>query len=369
MSYRQAPIESVRVQPLAERQSKHPFREIEVDPSAPAASPGILARPIEQLCDRIRSARESDCSVIFCYGAHLVKNGLGPMVADMARAGWITHLATNGAGVIHDWEYAFQGRSEEDVRSNVADGTFGAWDETGRYTMAALATGAVQGMGYGESIGHLICDGGLSIPTSASLRQRIGTFAQGSVPREAGAVVDLLRCIEVGHWTTGWNQIDHKCPDVSLTAAAADAGVPLTVHPGIGYDIVYVHPCADGAVFGRAAGIDFRIFCQSVDELGLQGVVVSVGSAIMAPQVFEKAASIANNLRAQRGDRPIAPYIAVNDLQPASWNWDQGEPPASDPAYYLRFLKSFARTAAAPLNYMAGDNRLILHNLHQRLMH
>ena len=370
MSYQQAQTSAVRVNPVGNRLSKHEFSEIVVDPAASPPEAGDLALPIEQLSERVRTARDAGASVILCYGAHLIKNGLGPVVADLVREGWITHLATNGAGVIHDWEYAFQGRSEEDVRTNVADGSFGAWDETGRYAMAALATGVLQGMGYGESIGRLVHEEGVSIPAVDVLHGRLNAWAQTPVADEAiGAIADLLHCIEVGSWPQGWTHIKHANPDASLTATAFATRTPLTVHPGIGYDIVYVHPQAQGSVFGRAAGIDFRVFCQSVDDLGESGVVISVGSAIMAPQVFEKAASVANNLRSQRDVDAIAPYIAVNDLQPATWDWAHGEPPVSDPAYYLRFLKSFARTSAEPLSYLAGDNRVVMHNLHRHLMH
>lgn len=368
MSYRQAATHNVRVRSVRERLSKHAFAQIAIEPSTPVPEPGHLAAPLETLAQRIRAARAAGSSVMLCYGAHLVKNGLGPIVADMVHNGWITHLATNGAGVIHDWEYAFQGRSEEDVRANIADGTFGAWDETGRYTLMATAVGALEGMGYGESIGRFVAAGGCEIPSPVQLGQRLAAWAQAPDDAEwPGAAADLLRCIRAGQWTPGWNAVEHEQAEVSLAAAAFGARIPLTVHPGIGYDIVCVHPQADGAVLGRAAGIDFRVMCNSVDELSTSGVVLSVGSAVMAPQVFEKASSIANNLRAQRGEDPIAPHIFVNDLQPSTWDWSKGEPPASDPAYYLRFLKSFSRISSLPLNYLAGDNRVVLQGLHHLL--
>ncbi|MBD06967.1 MAG: hypothetical protein CME24_21780 [Gemmatimonadetes bacterium] len=369
VSHRQAESETVRVRPLAERHSKHRFEEIRTDPHDPTPDAGGLVAQLDQLADRIRRARACGASVLLCYGAHLIKNGLGPVVADLLRGGWITHLATNGAGVIHDWEYAFHGRSEEDVRGNVADGTFGAWDETGRYTLMAIAVGATHGMGYGESIGRLVREGGLRVPEREALQQQLRAWLQAPEGDEhAGAVTDLLRCMIAGQWDEGWIPIDHSMAQISLTATADALRIPLTVHPGIGYDIVYVHPQADGAVFGRAAGIDFRVLCQSVYELGAAGVVMSVGSAVTAPQVFEKAASVANNLRRQHGEDAISPYIAVNDLQPATWDWSNGEPPASEADYYLRFLKSFSRVAPEPLNYLGADNRLVLLNLHQRLM-
>lgn len=326
-----------------------------------------MAQDLDTIADAIRQARESDAAVILCYGAHLVKNGLGPVVARLLQQGWITHLATNGAGVIHDWEYAYAGRSEEDVRANVADGTFGAWDETGRITQLALLSGAIDGCGYGESLGRFIGTGGCDLPTAAEVQEQLRSWASAPDADEAApARAELLRAMTDFGWSGGRVDVPHANGAHSLTGAAWAAGIPLTVHPGIGYDIVFVHPMARGGVLGRAAGIDFGVLCQSVDQLGRDGVLLSVGSAVMAPQVFEKAASVANNLRLQRGDDPIAPLVAVNDLAPATWDWADGEPPIDNPAYYLRFCKSFDRVANRFV-YTAGDNRAFLGGLWQRL--
>lgn len=136
----------------------------------------------------------------------------------------------------------------------------------------------------------------------------------------------------------------------------------MTVHPGIGYDIVAVHPMFDGGVIGRAATIDFRRFCAAVDRLD-GGVVLSIGSAIMGPQVFEKALSCVNNLRIQDGLSIVSGHsLFVVDLQDGGgWDWSQGaEPPRSDPAYYLRFCKSYARMGGS-LQYVQADNATFLH--------
>ena len=135
MSYPRIDGRRVKVAPLAARDSKHHIDEIRVDPDGPLtpATPRQTAQ-IEEIANRIRIARSRDATVMLAYGAHLVKNGLAPVVTHMMENGWITHLATNGAGVIHDWEYAFHGQSEEDVRAHVARGCFGTWDETGRHT-------------------------------------------------------------------------------------------------------------------------------------------------------------------------------------------------------------------------------------------
>ena len=160
--------------------------------------------------------------------------------------------------------------------------------------------------------------------------------------------------------------VSHPHKQFSVAANAFRLGVPLTVHPGICYDIVYNHPMANGAALGRAAGIDYGIFSASVEKIGESGVFLSVGSAVMAPQVFEKAMSFANNVRLQSQRPPLAPFIGINDIVEVDWNWEQGEPPADDPAYYVRFCKSFSRMGGQ-MQYLAGDNRVFLHNLHHRL--
>jgi hypothetical protein len=150
--------------------------------------------------------------------------------------------------------------------------------------------------------------------------------------------------------------------------AAFRQEIPLTVHPGIGYDIITNHPMFNGAAIGRAAAIDFRTFAGSVETLD-GGVVLSVGSAIMAPQVFEKSLSCVNNLRLQAG-RPIVRdhTIYVVDLQDGgNWDWSKGEPPKDNPAYYLRFCKSFARMGGT-MQYVQCDNITFLHNLYHQLL-
>ena len=362
MAYRQFDPRRIRVYPLAERRSKHTLAEIRVDPDSAPPAPGELTPRIEQVAEEIRSARKRNAAVILAYGAHLVKNGLGPVVVRLLEEGWITHLATNGAGTIHDWEYAFLGRSEEDVRTHVAQGCFGTWDETGRSIHLAVMAGALQGMGYGESLGKFIGEDGCALPPPRELAAALTAWSRHPVDDPLmSARAELLQAMTRFDLPGGFFQVIHPHKDFSLTAAAYRLRVPLTVHPGIGYDIVYAHPMASGAALGRGAHADFRIFVDSV--MGLEGgVFLSVGSAIMAPQIFEKALSIANNLRRQDGRDPLQPFILVNDLAAVDWDWSQGEPPPDDPAYYLRFCKSFSRMGGQ-MAYAHGDNRILLHNL------
>jgi hypothetical protein len=161
--------------------------------------------------------------------------------------------------------------------------------------------------------------------------------------------------------------VKHPWNETSILAQAFRHNVPLTVHPGIGYDIITNHPMFNGAAIGRAAGLDFAQFSRAVEGLD-GGVVLSVGSAIMAPQVFEKSLSCVNNLRLQAGRKIVHDHtIYVVDIQDGgNWDWSKGEPPKSNPAYYLRFCKSFARMGGT-MNYRECDNVVFLANLLQQL--
>jgi hypothetical protein len=330
------------------------------EPPSPAVD-----EQIGLLAERILAARRNGAAVMLTYGAHLIKNGCGPLLCRFIESGLVTHLATQGAGVIHDWEFAFQAESGESVRENAPAGTFGSWDETGRWLNLAVLVGAAEGLGMGESIGRMIAEDRLVIPTAALLRQEIA--ADPSHPL-AAAKADLLAAIEIHRLPTGTLPIEHPYKHYSVLASAYSHRVPMTVHPGIGYDIITNHPLYHGAAIGRAATTDVRIFAASVDRLEGGGVSMSVGSAIMSPQVFEKAFSAANNLRAAEG-RPLLTdhYLAIVDLQDGGgWDWSQGEPPSTNPAYYLRFCKSFYRMGGT-LDYLRCDNRSFLIHLLRKL--
>jgi hypothetical protein len=298
------------------------------------------------------------------YGAHLIKNGAMKIVNGLVEEGWVTHLATNGAGTIHDWELAFLGRTEENVRKNVEAGTFGTWDETGRFIHIALLVGALNDEGYGRSLGRFIYEGGTHIPSRESLEGSLR--AEPSHPL-APARAEMLQAMVKHLLSSSRLEVKHPWSESSILAQAFRRNVPLTVHPGIGYDIISNHPMFNGAAIGRAAGLDFRQFGGAVENLD-GGVVLSVGSAIMAPQVFEKSISCVNNLRLQAGRRIVHDHaIFVVDIQDGgNWDWSKGEPPKSDPAYYLRFCKSFSRMGGE-MHYAQCDNVAFLHNLLHRL--
>jgi len=159
----------------------------------------------------------------------------------MMAKGWITHLATNGAATIHDWEYAWLGRSTESVREGVAAGNFGTWDETGRNIHLALLAGGVQEEGYGRALGRFIAEDGVNFPEPATLQELIRE-APGHPLTPARA--DLLVAMARHELRAGRHSVNHRWKQASIIAQAFRLGVPLTVHPGIGYDIIAITRCS-----------------------------------------------------------------------------------------------------------------------------
>jgi hypothetical protein len=315
---------------------------------------------------------------MLAFGAHSIKNGLSATMIRLMRGGFVTHFATNGAGIIHDWEFAFQGHTGEDVRRYVAEGRFGIWEETGRYLNLALAIGAFRGLGYGESVGSMILDDGLEFPAGRQLLEAIRAGAEpeadeGTLGKAAAAAdlralgLALERAASESSIRDGlFIRIPHPWKDYSLAAAARSEGVPFTCHPMFGHDIIYTHPANRGAPIGRTAERDFLSFVDSVSKLE-GGVYLSLGSAVMSPMIFEKALSMARNVSLPAG-RSITDFsIHVVDLARSSWDWKgAGEPPQDDPAYYLRFNKTFSRMGGR-MSYASADNRAWLSALAREL--
>jgi hypothetical protein len=358
-------ISKVRVFPLSKRESMSRIEDILVSPDSPAPPLEAKLEGLVRRCaEEITAARKKDAAVILMYGAHLVKNGAALLVGRMMERGWLTHLATNGAGVIHDWEFAFQGWSTESVEKNVATGTFGTWDETGRYIHLAVLAGALRNEGFGAAVGRFIEEDGVTIPTANELEE---TLRKEPGHALAPARAELLQVMKQHQLAGGRIEVKHSWKHTSVFAQSFRRGVPLTVHPGIGYDIISNHPWFNGATIGRAAGIDFAVIGGSIERLD-GGVVLSVGSAIMAPQVFEKSISCVNNLRLQQGREIVRNHsFYVVDLQDGgNWDWSKGEPPTDNPAYYLRFCKSFSRMGGT-MHYLQCDNVVFLQTLLREL--
>jgi len=346
----------LRFRPLGERRSKVLIERDRVEPDAPAGPlPPEVRERIAEAAAGVREARAAGRAVILAFGAHTIKNGLAPVLIRLLEGGWLTHLATNGAGVIHDWEFAFQGASSEDVRENLTRGEFGLWEETGYYLNLALAAGAYRGLGYGEAIGALIQGEGLSLPEQGELEREARELA-GSRPDQAAAAADLLDLVRRFELKPGFLGLPHPYKRFSLQAAAFRLGIPFTAHPMFGQDIIYAHPASLGAAIGRTAERDFLRFASSVGALE-GGVYLSVGSAVMSPMIFEKALSMARNVAFQEGRTIESFRVYVVDLAPQSWDWQRdGEPPPDNPAYYLRYLKTFSRVGGR-VRYLRADNR------------
>jgi hypothetical protein len=269
------------------------------------------------LGEAIIQARSTGAARIVMMGAHVIKSGVSRYLIDLMERGLISHLAMNGAGPIHDWELALIGATTESVARYIQTGEFGLWHETGLMN-DAIAAGAREGLGMGEALGRAILDG----------------------------------------------PFPHK--DVSLLAAAVRLNVPATVHVGIGYDIIHEHPNCDGAALGQTSYQDFLIFTQSVAGLE-EGVFLSLGSAVMGPEVYLKALSMARNVALQQG-RAIRHFTTgVFDLVPLEGDLSQTAQ-KTDPRYYYRPWKTIlVRTVAdgGVSHYVQGDHRLTVPHLHQ----
>ena len=356
--------DSLAVKPLSERKNKLDFQRDRIDPDTyvplldAAAAKSVVSSAAE-----IRAARARGAPVILAFGAHSIKNGLSHVMVRLMKGGWVTHFATNGAGVIHDWEFAYQGLSGEDVKRYVDEGQFGIWQETGTYLNLALAVGAYRGLGYGEAVGALVAEDGLPIPDkeelAAALTAGAAENADETALEHAAAAADLAALLAHFRIQPGFLRIEHPFKAYGLQAAAYTAGIPFTAHPMFGHDIIYTHPMNRGAAIGRTADRDFLAFVDSVSRLE-GGVYLSVGSAVMSPMIFEKALSMSRN--AARACSGIIEGFSIHvvDLAQSSWDWVQdGEPPQDNPAYYLRFCKTFSRMGGR-MTYTSADNRSFL---------
>jgi hypothetical protein len=351
MPYSQFDRHKIKMKPLSMRENKVLIERDRVLPDDEARGINVdQQKQIKETAERIKKARENNRPIFLAHGAHTIKNGLAPVLNKLMANGWINHLATNGAGIIHDWEFAFQGESSEDVRGNVKRGEFGNWEETGFYINLAINIGAFEGKGYGESIGAFIENEGLTIPGEEDLVKRITDN-----PETAGAAADLLASIKRFELAPGFLKVPHPWKKYSAQRTAYRLKTPYTGHPMFGHDIIYNHPMNTGSAIGRTAERDFLTFAEGISRLD-GGVYLSVGSAVMSPMVFEKSLSMAQNLALQEGRSIDDHFIQVVDLQESHWDWTKGEPPEDNPDYYLRYNKSFNRMGGT-MRYLCADNR------------
>jgi hypothetical protein len=366
MSHPQLDRSRLRIRGLNARSNKV---KIERDAVSPKAEPRPISTAATEVLTecvvKIRAARKAGRPVMLAFGAHTIKNGLAPVLIQLIEQGWVTLLATNGAGIIHDWEFAFQGLSSEDVRANVDQGQFGIWEETGFNLNLALVVGAYEGIGYGEAVGKMIVREGVDIPSRGQLLKAVENIAERN-PDLAAASLDFLATIQKCNLEPGFHSISHPYKSYSAQAAAYRLNIPFTAHPMFGHDIIYNHPINHGAAIGRTALRDFLAYAEQVHQLE-GGVYLSVGSAVMSPMVFEKSLSMSQNLELQEGRKITNHHMVIVDLAESSWDWQQkGEPPLDNPAYYLRYCKTFSRMGGT-MRYVCAHNRDFLLTLLQEL--
>jgi hypothetical protein len=303
------------LRPLGER-----IHDMTADDVLPLDAATAFAHPdLPMLADRIARARHSGHEVIVLMGAHVIKQGLSRFIVDLIRRGLVTCIGMNGACAIHDYELARIGATTESVARYIRTGEFGLWTETGEINEIVNHAGAAKG--FGAAVGEEV--------------------ASSAFP--------------------------HR--DLSILAAAHESGVPATVHVGIGYDIIHEHPNFDGAATGAASHRDFLVFAERIRHLE-GGVFLCLGSAVMGPEVYLKALSMARNVERQAGREIRHITTAVFDLADLGEDVHH-EAPKTDPRYYFRPYKTIlVRTVAdgGESFYIRGDHRATIPALHRAVL-
>lgn len=304
--YRQFDRDSLLIRPLDER-----VHDLSLDIMIPLDVPNPLPNEegLRKTALRLISAQKQKRSIIMGMGAHVIRAGTTPHLVDLMERGYLTHIACNGAGAIHDFELALIGQTCESVPKYISSGEFGLWRETSRLN-DIITRAAKDGLGLGEAVGKEIWEG------------------------------------------------DYPNKKYSLFAQAYRLGVPVTVHVGIGYDIIYEHANCDGAAWGETSYRDFLIFAHSVTTLE-GGAYLSFGSAVMGPEVYLKALAMARNVAHRRGEKICHFTTLACDLIPIQGDFRQ-QAPKSDPQYYYRPYKTIlVRTVAdgGESFYVCGDHK------------
>ena len=253
-------------------------------------------KKFRKVAKRIIFAKKNSASAILMMGGHVIRAGVQRYLIDLMRRGFISCIAMNGAGMIHDFEFALIGATTESVAKYINEGQFGLWNETGRIN-DIINKGYNDGSGMGEAVGQAIYDENFPFK------------------------------------------------DISLLASAYLLKIPVTVHVGIGCDIIHEHPNCDGAATGATSYKDFLYFAKIVENLE-GGIVMNFGSAVMAPEVFLKALSMARNIAHQQGEIIKHFSTLVCDLHELPDDYSK-EPPKNSSAYYFRPFKTMlVRTVA-----------------------
>ncbi len=231
--------------------------------------PDILAgKDFKQFISLMKQAKKKNKMVIAALGAHVIKVGLNPVLIDLMKEGWITALALNGAGIIHDFEVAFSGQTSEDVEFEIKNGKFGMAEETADMLNEAMNSGGEKGLGLGEASGEMLST----------------------------------------------SNFPYK--HMSLLAAAYDLNIPVTVHVAIGTDTIHFHPKTRGEVLGQLSLKDFFLLCALLEKLEGGGVFVNIGSAVILPEVFLKALSFVRNKGKRLEDFTTAVFDFIHHYRP-----------------------------------------------------
>jgi len=318
MPYPQFDRSQLKIRPLADRVHDLDLAKILRVPGGPRIP--FRHPSIDVLADRVVAAFRQDRTVLFGCGAHVLRQGNAPLLIDLMERGVVRHVALNGAGAIHDFELAMIGHTCESVARYVREGQFGLWRESGILN-DAVAAGYREGLGFGEAVGRWI--------ETESFPYR----------------------------------------ETSVLAAGYRLRVPVTVHVGIGQDIVHEHPNFDGAAAGGASLTDFLVYAESITRLE-GGVMLNIGSAVMGPEVYLKALAMARNLAHQRNERITHFTTGVFDL-PNLGDDLSHEAPKDDPRYYFRPFKTIlVRTVAdgGESHYVQGDHKATVPALYDAIL-
>src|SRR5882724_8781609 len=278
---------TIHTYPLASRKSKVSIRDFAKPPAANTSLtkfldslPNILAADdLRHLLAAIHRARKQRKAILWGLGGHVIKVGLGPVLINLMKRGFVSGIAMNGAALIHDFEIALAGNTSEDVEAGLGEGQFGMAAETGQYINEIAKVSHRIRIGYGEAAGQFLSSGIIDVPYAES----------------------------------------------SVLASAYKYRIPITIHLAIGTDIPHMHPAADGASLGIATLYDFRLFSGLVKEMHPGGVYLNWGSAVLLPEVFLKAVSVVRNLGVPLRPITTANFDFVQHYRPCRM-WSSGRP-------------------------------------------
>jgi len=266
LPYEESDLAGIKTYPLRSRQSKVSLAQFATPHKAGSGIGGVMkslpnllaAKDFKDVVEAIAAAKRADKAIIWGLGAHVLKTGLSPVLVDLMERGFISAIATNGAGIIHDFEIALSGGTSEDVDATLGPGTFGMAEETGTQLNRAINEGVAAGLGLGQSVGKYL------------------------------------------------DAVKPPFGQICVAATAWRLQIPVTVHVAIGTDIIHMHPQASGAALGEGSLRDFKYFVSCVSRLE-NGVYLNCGSAVVLPEVFLKAVAIARN-----GGRSLDGLTTVN---------------------------------------------------------